>query len=150
MTIAVDLRRKATKQTNKQMGQNETFCILSHFWATKFQASLHKCPDSPEPALLHTEEIDVYEGSYQNLDLVPRWISQHWLSNHKKVVCFSRLPKYKRSLYGKQCGPRGAVCSWSTLYASILKFASNVLQLFAADDFNRRHFLIHFSWRFKG
>ena len=32
-----------------------------------------------------------------------------------------------------------AVCSWSTLFACILKFASNVRQLFAADDFSRRN-----------
>ena len=44
----------------------------------------------------------------------------------------------------------GAVCSGSTLYAYILKFASNVRQLFAADDFSRRHFQMHFSWCFKG
>ena len=50
-----------------------------------------------------------------------------------KVVCFSRLLKCLRSLHGKQCGPRsdcsygkqcgprsGAVCSRSTLFASIL------------------------------
>ena len=41
------------------------------------------------------------------------------------VVCFSRLLKCLRSLYGKQCGPRsdfriGTVCSGSTLFASIL------------------------------
>ena len=34
-----------------------------------------------------------------------------------KVVCFSRLLKCLRSLYGKQCG---AVCSGFTLFASIL------------------------------
>ena len=49
-----------------------------------------------------------------------------------------------------QTAPIGAVCSGSTLFAGILKFASNVWQLFAADDFNRRHFQMHFSWRFKG
>ena len=38
----------------------------------------------------------------------------------------------------------GAVCSGSTLFACILKFASNVWQLFAADDFSRRHFQMHF------
>ena len=54
-----------------------------------------------------------------------------------KVVCFSCLLKYLRSLYDKKCGPR-----WdcSTLFASILKFVINVRQLFAADDFSRRHF----------
>ena len=31
------------------------------------------------------------------------------------------------------------------LFASILKFVSNVRQLFAADDFSRRHFQMHFS-----
>ena len=36
--------------------------------------------------------------------------------------------------------PIGAVRSGSTLFASILKFVSNVWQLFAADDFSRRYF----------
>ena len=49
-----------------------------------------------------------------------------------------------------QTAPIGAVCSGSTLFASILKFVSNVRQLFAADDFSRRYFQIHFSWHFKG
>ena len=39
-----------------------------------------------------------------------------------------------------QTAPIGVVCSGSTLFASILKFVSNVRQLFAADDFSRRHF----------
>ena len=51
-----------------------------------------------------------------------------------------------RGLIGKQCGPR----SGTTLFACMLKFASNVRQLFAADDFSRRHLQMHFSWRFKG
>ena len=38
----------------------------------------------------------------------------------------------------------GAVCSGSTLFACILKFSSNVRQLFATDDFSRRHFQMHF------
>ena len=44
-----------------------------------------------------------------------------------------------------QAAPIGAVCSGSTLFAF-----SNVRQLFAAGDFSRRHFQMHFSWRFKG
>ena len=62
-----------------------------------------------------------------------------------KVICFSRLPKCLRSLYGNQCGPRSD-CSYhqTTLFASILKFATTVGQLFAADDFSRRHFQMHF------
>ena len=39
-----------------------------------------------------------------------------------------------------QTAPIGAVCSGSTLFASIL----NVRQLFAADNFSRRHFHMHF------
>ena len=42
-----------------------------------------------------------------------------------------------------QTAPIGAVCSGSTLFASILKFASYVGQLFAADDFSRQHFQMH-------
>ena len=33
----------------------------------------------------------------------------------------------------------GTVCFGFTLFASILNFGSNVRQLFAADDFSRRH-----------
>ena len=44
-----------------------------------------------------------------------------------------------------QTAPIGAVCSGSTLSASILNFVSNVRQFFAADDFR-----CIFSWRFKG
>ena len=36
--------------------------------------------------------------------------------------------------------PIGAVCSGSTLFACILKFASTVRQLFAADNFSRQLF----------
>ena len=43
-----------------------------------------------------------------------------------------------------QTAPIGAVCSGSTLFASILKLASYVGQLFAADNFSRRHFQMHF------
>ena len=50
-----------------------------------------------------------------------------------------------------QTAPIGAVISGSTLFASMLEFVSNVRQLFAADDFSRRHFSdVFFSWRFKG
>ena len=44
----------------------------------------------------------------------------------------------------EQAAPLGAVCSGSTLFPYILNFVSNVRQLFAADDFSRRHFEIHF------
>ena len=44
----------------------------------------------------------------------------------------------------EQTAPIGAVCSGSTLFASILKFVINVWQLFAADDFSRRHFQVLF------
>ena len=44
-----------------------------------------------------------------------------------------------------QTAPIGAVCSGSTLFASILlRFVSNARQLFAADDFSRQHFQMHF------
>ena len=36
--------------------------------------------------------------------------------------------------------PIGAVLSGSTLFASILELVSKVRQLFAAEDFSRRHF----------
>ena len=41
-----------------------------------------------------------------------------------------------------QTAPIGAVCSWCKLLASILN--SSVMNLFAADDFCKRHFQMHF------
>ena len=43
-----------------------------------------------------------------------------------------------------QSAPVGVVCSGSMLFASILKLVGNVRQLFAADDFSRQHFQVHF------
>ena len=41
--------------------------------------------------------------------------------------------------------------SGSTLFVSNLNSVSNVRQLFAADDYSRGHFQMHFfPWRFKG
>ena len=48
-----------------------------------------------------------------------------------------------------QTAPIGAVCSGSTPFASILNSPVR-LGIYAADDFSRRHFQMHFSWRFKG
>ena len=64
-----------------------------------------------------------------------------------KVVCFSRLLKCLRSLYGKQCGsPIGAVCFWSTLFASILnsslKLGNYLQQTTSADDIFRCIFFL--------
>ena len=66
-----------------------------------------------------------------------------------KVVCFSRLLKCLRSLYGKQCGPRSNCSYRSSLFwvhavCLYTEFVSNVRQLFAADDFSRGHFQMHF------
>ena len=58
-----------------------------------------------------------------------------------KVVCFSRLLKCLEASMANSVNP-DQTCSGSTLFACILKFASNVWQLFAADDFSRRHFQI--------
>ena len=62
-----------------------------------------------------------------------------------KVVCFSRLLKCLRSLYGKQCGPRT-----DTLFASILNssvmLGNYLQQTTSADDI----FRCNYSWRIKG
>ena len=55
------------------------------------------------------------------------------------------------SLDPDQTAPIGAVRSGSTLFASTLKFVSNVRQFVAADDFSRSHFSdAFFSWPLKG
>ena len=43
-----------------------------------------------------------------------------------------------------QTAPIGAVCSRSTLFASILNLSVMLGNLFAADDFSRSHFQMHF------
>ena len=43
-----------------------------------------------------------------------------------------------------QTAPIGAVCSGSTLFASILNSSVMVGNYFAANDFSRRYFQIHF------
>ena len=43
-----------------------------------------------------------------------------------------------------QTAPIGAVCSGSTLFATILNLSVMLGNLFAADDFSRRHFQMHF------
>ena len=48
------------------------------------------------------------------------------------------------SVIPDQTALMGAVCSGSTLFACKLKFASNVGQFFAADNFRRRHFQMNF------
>ena len=66
-----------------------------------------------------------------------------------EVVCFSRLLKRLKASMANivdpdQTAPIGAVSSGSTLFASILNSSVNAIQLFAADDFSRRHFQMHF------
>ena len=48
------------------------------------------------------------------------------------------------SLDPDQTAAIGAVCSGSTLFASILNPSVMTGQLFAADVFSRRHFQMHF------
>ena len=43
-----------------------------------------------------------------------------------------------------QTAPLGAVCSVSTLFAYILNSSVIGEAIFAADDFSRRHFQMHF------
>ena len=63
-----------------------------------------------------------------------------------KVVCFSRLLKCLRSLFGKsvdpdQTAPIGAVCSGSMLFASIISssvmLGNYLQQMTSADDIFR-------------
>ena len=66
-----------------------------------------------------------------------------------EVVCFSRLLKCLRSLYGKQCGPRSDCSYRSSLFwvhavCFYTLFVSNARKLFAADDISRPQFQMHF------
>ena len=69
--------------------------------------------------------------------------------SQQKSSAYSRLLKCLRILYGKQRGPRSD-CSyrsslfWVHTFCFYTLFVSSVRQLFAADDFSRRHFQMHF------
>ena len=72
-----------------------------------------------------------------------------------KVVCFSNLLKCLGSLYSKQCGPRSDCSYKSSLFwvhtvCFYTQFVSNVRQLFAADQFSRQHFQMHFFLAHEG
>ena len=71
--------------------------------------------------------------------------------NPTKVVCFPRLLKGLRSLYGKQCGPRSdcsyrSIHSGSTLFAYILNLSvllgHYLQQTTSADDIFRCIFFL--------
>ena len=75
-----------------------------------------------------------------------------------KAVCFSRLLKCLRSLYGKQCGPRSD-CSYSrsTLFASILNtslmLGNYLQQTTSADNIFRCIFFLvlkGLKWKWTG
>ena len=63
-------------------------------------------------------------------------------------LLFSSAETFK-NLYGKQCGPRSDCSYRSSLFwvhavCFYTLLVSNVRQLFAADDFSRQHFQMHF------
>ena len=62
-----------------------------------------------------------------------------------KVVCFSLLLNFLRSLYGKQCGPRSN-CSRSTLFVSIVilsvMLSNNLQQTTTVNDIFRCIFFL--------
>ena len=61
------------------------------------------------------------------------------------LVCYNvKEASIANSVDPDQTTPIGAVCSGSTLFTSIFGFVSDARQLFAADEFSRRHFQMHF------
>ena len=75
------------------------------------------------------------------------FIINPWSANHTKSRLLSLLLKCLKASITNSVDPDqtiGAVWSGSTLFASMLIFVSNVRQLFAADDFSRRYFQMHF------
>ena len=111
---------------------------------------LIKLKNNPENVQTASDRVSCIFSSFIEKDASPYWHQLLTLNAPiaTKVVCFSRLLKFLRSLYGKQCGPR-AVCSGSTQFASILNLSGmlgNYLQqTTSADDI----FRCIFSWRFK-
>ena len=106
-------------------------------------------------------KIYLYTGHWKygrNMDIID-FVSDRKLSLNAPiatiVVCFSRLLKFEEasmtnSVDPDQTAPIGAVCSGSTLFASLLyslvMFGSYLQQRTSADDI----FRCIFTWRFKG
>ena len=87
----------------------------------------------------------------QSCESIHLFNPQQKSSAFSSAEMFKKPPSMTNSVDPDQTAPIGAVCSGSTLFASILKCVKNARQFFAADEFSRRHFLMHFfSWRFKG
>ena len=59
-----------------------------------------------------------------------------------KVVCFSRLPKCLRSLYGKQCGPRSDCSLFASILNSSVMLGNYLQQTTSADDIFRCIFFL--------
>ena len=139
MTIAVDLGRKATKQTNKQ-----TNITLLQIWWTGHMIN---------PGRLTVRN--------QSLETQRRWKGPRQVCKTRtltlnapiatKVVCFSRLLKCLRSIYDKQCEPRSD-CSYRSrlfwvhtvcFYTSSSVMLGNYLQqMTSADDIFRCIFFL--------
>ena len=86
------------------------------------------------------QDNKLYKGlSLPTDDLIPLTLNAPVAT---KVVWFSRLLKCLRSLFGK---PIGAVCSWFTLFASMLN-SSVMLGIYLQQT----TFSEVFSWRLKG
>ena len=76
--------------------------------------------------------------------------SSGWPAWKKKIIFFiAHIPSILSALsstcdfkshFCKQCGPRSAVWSGSTLFACMQKIGLKSLQEYSADDINRRHF----------
>ena len=103
-----------------------------------------KCPTTA--ALFNFKNANRFNFKSGHLDIIHLTLNAPIAT---KVVCFSRLLKCLKSLYGKQCGPRSDCSYRSSLFwvhavCFYTLFVGNVRQLFAADDFSRRHFQMHF------
>ena len=104
-------------------------------WYT-IQASLEKC-------VIET----IFLLFLMSLSFMFFFIINPWSANHTKSRLLSLLLKCLKASITNSVDPDqtiGAVWSGSTLFASMLIFVSNVRQLFAADDFSRRYFQMHF------
>ena len=112
-----------------------------------FMQSTCRCNGTDISYLSETPKITFNSQTNSCLDNIFPSFS---VRNLIKVVCFSRLLKCLRSLYGKLCGPRSD-CSYRSSLFWVLAvcfytlFVCNARQLFPADDFSRQHFPMHVS-----
>ena len=125
---------------SKLVTDNVLNCSVTHLPVYQWIQLNYQCVSRQFHIELHSCIVNQYRNDKRCLTLKAPIAT--------KVICFSHLLKFLRSLYDKQCGPRSD-CSY-TLFASILNSSVIVRTYFQQTTSADNIFRCIFSWGFKG